>query len=216
MIVFRDFLNLQFRISAAMKKLLFLFSFFAITLLSLAQEDWVIAKDRNGIKVYTRTPQGSKIKAFKAETMINASIPELLAALNNIAARKEWMYAIKKAVQVGETHSTAERYVYAELSIPWPFSNRDLVIHEKIIHKDKAVDVIMKLHTGLVAKKKGLVRMPVAQGGWFFSEVGNGYTRVRYEFFGDPGGKIPVWIINLFIVDGPYTTLLNLKDRVEK
>jgi hypothetical protein len=30
----------------------------------------------------------------------------------------------------------------------------------------------------------------------------------------DPGGEVPSWIINLFISEGPYTSLVKLKQRI--
>ena len=125
------------------------------------------------------------------------------------------MFRLKTSKEVSEGKTTAERYAYSEIGMPWPFDNRDIVMHEQIVHNDNGASVIMKLHMGLVHEKKGTIRMPVAEGGWYFSKEGN-KTGIRYEFLGDPGGSIPAWVVNMFIVEGPYSTLSNLKEQLEK
>ena len=67
-----------------------------------------------------------------------------------------------------------------------------------------------------IPDKSGIVRIEEAKGIWKFTQKENGETKVLYQFLGDPGGNIPSWIINIFIVDGPYKTLMNLKQFVKK
>ena len=69
----------------------------------------------------------------------------------------------------------------------------------------------MKSAPNNLAEKKDVVRIRNAEGKWIFEDLKNGHIRVTYQFYGDPEGNIPSWIINLFIVDGPYDTLINLR-----
>ncbi len=43
-----------------------------------------------------------------------------------------------------------------------------------------------------------------------FKEENNNVT-VIYQFHGDPGGDVPAWLANSFVVSHPYKTLQNLK-----
>jgi hypothetical protein len=58
--------------------------------------------------------------------------------------------------------------------------------------------------------------MPSGRGSWEFIPLGNGTTKVYHNFGGDPGGKIPAWIVNMFLVDGPYKTMIGLRKLVEE
>jgi len=34
---------------------------------------------------------------------------------------------------------------------------------------------------------------------------------IRFQYYADPGGDIPAWLVNSFIEKTPYKTLLNLR-----
>jgi hypothetical protein len=57
--------------------------------------------------------------------------------------------------------------------------------------------------------------MEKANGSWEFVKLSNGEIKVTYQFLADPGFNAPNWIIYLFIVDGPFKTLTNLKKSFE-
>jgi hypothetical protein len=42
-------------------------------------------------------------------------------------------------------------------------------------------------------------------------ELSGGNIKVQFQYFADPGGKIPAWLINTFVVKNPYKTLTNLR-----
>jgi hypothetical protein len=67
-----------------------------------------------------------------------------------------------------------------------------------------------------IPEKKGVVRLPEGRGLWVFTPLENGKTEVYHRFGGDPGGNIPAWIVNMFLVDGPHKTILGLQEKVEK
>ena len=54
--------------------------------------------------------------------------------------------------------------------------------------------------------------MPYSNGLWIFNPVSKGVTEIIYQYQGDPGGSIPGWVANLFIVDGPYKTLIGMSE----
>ena len=58
--------------------------------------------------------------------------------------------------------------------------------------------------------------MPSGKGKWVFTPLENGKTQVYHQFGGDPGGSIPAWIVNMFLVDGPYKTMLGLQETIAK
>jgi hypothetical protein len=43
----------------------------------------------------------------------------------------------------------------------------------------------------------------------------NGEVTVSYKLRLDSGGKIPDWMVNLFIIKGPYESTLKMRERVE-
>jgi len=62
---------------------------------------------------------------------------------------------------------------------------------------------------------KGYVRMTYLKGFYEFTPKPNGYVHITYQVHSDPGGYVPSYIVNAFVYDAPYYTLLNLKNKVE-
>ena len=111
--------------------------------------------------------------------------------------------------------NSKEKYIYLEVQAPWPLENRDIAIYQKTIITNKGVKISLIGKPNYIANKDGITRIEEAKGTWVFIPLENNKIRVSYQFMADPGLNIPNGIINLFIVEGPYTTLINLKSIVE-
>lgn len=175
-------------------------------------EGWKLAKNKNDIEVYTRAPEGSKFKEYKAITTISASPEELLAVLLDVDGYTQWMTNVKETYLL-EKVSEEEFYVYTEVKVPWPFDNRD-DITKSIVTEDTVNGgyiIHITFEPDYLPEKKGLVRMRIGHGEWVFNPVGNGKSRVEHRFVADPAGHMPAWVVNMFIVDGPHKTMLGLK-----
>ena len=177
-------------------------------------DGWKLAKVKDGITVYTRVPKGYKLKEYKAETIVNTPPERVLNVLTNADRYAEWMSGLKET-KLLKTEGNSVFYIYARLSVPWPFDDRDEVSRSEI-KKDTirgGYFMPITLITNMVPKVKGVVRMTDGKGYWLLEPLPDGKTRVVHQFIGDPGGRIPAWIVNIFIVDSPYKTLLGLKEE---
>lgn len=177
--------------------------------------NWKLSKEKNGISIYTRSIEDSKFKEYKANSIIDATPEELVDVLLDVESYVEWMAYIKE-VRLLEKEGDNKFYVYAEVKIPWPFENRDEIsLSEVIRYPDSGIiEIAITLVHDYLPENKGIVRMPSGNGQWIFTPLGNGKTEVYHRFSGDPGGKIPAWIVNMFLVDGPYKTMMGLQEMV--
>ena len=80
-------------------------------------------------------------------------------------------------------------------------------LFQKIVKTDKGVKIFWTGKPNYIPQKKGITRIEEATGSWIFIPVSKNKIMVKYQFVADPGLNIPNWIINLFIVNGPYKTL---------
>lgn len=180
-----------------------------------AQADWVLAKDKDGIKVFLRNYKNGRLKEFKATTTCKATLPQLLSVFQDVENSKSWMADIKKSTLL-KSISGSDCYKYFEISVPFPLKNRDVIYHEKIKQEhNKAVHIILKSVSDYSEDKHGLVRMTESEGLWTFQPKGGGDIEITYQLYADPEG-IPSWVVNLLMVDGPLLTLKNLKEEVKK
>ena len=58
--------------------------------LASAANDWSLEKQESGIDVYTRPVEGSGIKEFKAEGVVDAGVEKVLAVLRDSDRFHEW------------------------------------------------------------------------------------------------------------------------------
>lgn len=178
--------------------------------------EWKLEKTGNDIKVYTRKSEGSNIKEFKAVTTVTANMELLEKLIENVSDYPNWQTNIATAKTLKQVNKT-EQYIYYTTDIPWPITDRDIVIYsEKTVSADGIITYNLVSKPDYLEKKDDFLRIKNAKGSWQFTPQGNNKIEVIYQFYGDPAGSIPGWIINMFIVDGPYTTLTNLKNKVEK
>jgi len=195
-------------------------SFLLMVLTVLAQDDegWKLKKIKDGITIYTRMAKGSKskFKEYKAETLVQASTDRVLEVLTNTDRYSKWMAGIKET-RLLKKENDSTFYIYARLSVPWPFNDRD-EISKSVIYKDsihRGYFMTIKLISGYLPKIKGVVRMTDGNGYWLLEPKPGGKTRVVQQFIVDPGGNMPAWIVNIFLVDSPYKSLSGLKKEVE-
>jgi hypothetical protein len=60
-----------------------------------------------------------------------------------------------------------------------------------------------------------MVRVRKGSGFWELEEDSIGNVKVIYQFHGEPGGEIPSWLANTFVVTHPFKVLENLKSIVK-
>lgn len=181
----------------------------------LAQESWELAKDKDGIKVFTRTSDDSNFKDSKALVDINTSLQDVLDLLMDVKTHKSWMDRIEVSDVIEQTSDT-DFIAYYEVQAPWPVTNRDVVSHYtlKRVAKNK-VKLVVNGKPDAVPEKDGLVRIESSESIWEIYENEEGRVSIILYTKSDPGGNIPAWLANSAASDNPYKTLLGLKEKLE-
>jgi hypothetical protein len=177
--------------------------------------EWELKKNSSGIRIYAQSRPGSDIKALKAEFELQGNVAQLARFLSDISRQKDWVYSTVSSRLVRRTGDHSLIY-YSEKHMPWPLSNRDVVIEMKW-----ALDTVagtLEVHArsigGHVSEKKGIVRVPSSTVSWKVQTVGPNMLGVEYLAQADPGGTIPAWVINMFLTKGPYETFVKLREQL--
>ncbi|UKN01953.1 START domain-containing protein [Paracrocinitomix mangrovi] len=198
-----------------MKKL----SFILLILTSLnvkAGTGWTIEKYEDGIKVYTRKVDGWDVEEFKAYATIDAPREKVREALLDIADFVKWFPDVDESAELSRS-SYENRVIYYKIDLPWPADDRDIVLNYTVKNDEEKNETIISMKENLTAKSKvdGVIRMTKTRGFWILKSNGN-KTDIHYQVLADPGGSMPTWLINMFIVDGPYDTIMALRKRVKQ
>ena len=106
--------------------------FLLVGLLSLAcilhaQSEWKLERDKEGITIYSSSYPDSKIKALKVDCIVEATLCQMAAVMLDINNQDEWFYHTRSRIL--KEVSQNELYYYAELSFPFPVSDRDFIEH---------------------------------------------------------------------------------------
>ncbi len=176
---------------------------------------WDLKKDKNGIKVYTRSVEGYKLKEFKGVVRIKTTMAQAKSVLMRISSYTTWQHNVSTAKIVGDKTSD-QFYAYVVTNAPWPVSDREVVVKNDIEKgTDGSVTFHMNAVTGKGPQNTGNVTMTYMKGFWKLTPMGDGTVEVIQQVHADPAGNIPDWLSNSAVVDTPYKTLYNLKQKLE-
>ena len=191
----------------------FIIVLISLSFLASGQDKWDLIKDQDGIKVYTMRVQNEKFKQVRADFELKATEDQLISVLQNIPHQKDWSYGTKKTYLINKKSKDTLIY-YSEVELPWPLSNRDLVI-ELSFKKDtvnKTLSIQAKSIPGVVPDNPKLVRVPYSLAQWDVKVQPNKLLKVSYTFKTDPGGALPAWLVNFAASTGPYNSFHKLRE----
>jgi hypothetical protein len=199
------------------KKGCLLFTFFLAFCFCRAQDDWKPRVDKEGIKVFSRHIDGSKLNAIKVECSVAATLSQLVAVILDVNDGAQWLYSTKSCSLVKQV-SPSELFYYSEISFPWPVVNRDFVAH-LVVSQDPATKTVTVGATniaGMVPVKTGIIRMLHSTGKWTITAQEKNLLKIVYVLQADPDGSLPSWITNMFDTKGPFETFKKLQEQVKK
>lgn len=197
--------------------LLHLFAFSFISECTAQVNLWELKKEENGIKVYVRSNEESSFDEFKAITTIkDCQLLDGLKVILDVNNYEAWFPDCsnpKILEQIDEYHDIH----YIETISPWPVDNRCGVYEQTAIisNNDTKAEIVFLAQAAYPIDVKDMVRITDAWGQWTLEEK-NDVLTIMYQFKGNPGGDIPAWIANAFVVKHPYDTLENFKKLMEK
>ena len=177
-------------------------------------EDWKVAKNEDGIKVSLSPVTGSDYKAYQGVTTIKAPLAKIKALQEDVAGACAWIHECKSQKLLKAEGD--QSWTYTQFNTPWPVTARDSVLKVTTTEgADGSLTRTLKGEPKYIPEEKGFVRVSQVEGFWKFVPKGD-QTEVTYQVHTEPGGSVPSWLANKFVVDAPFNTLKALKTRAEK
>jgi hypothetical protein len=182
---------------------------------SQAQDNWNEVKDKDGIKVFTRTNTVMSFKEFKATMIISGKVNDVLSVLFDVEGLTTWGYNILKSELIERTGDSLQIY-YAVAKAPWPYKDRDGIYSNKMIW-DKELKTLL-VEIDLLEKDmyadNDFVRMD-GYGFWKIKERLSGEIEIDFQMQINPGGSIKAWVANMFVSDSPFYTMQKLREALK-
>jgi hypothetical protein len=185
---------------------------------ALAHAEWENVSKKDGIVVDRRAVEGSNLKEFRGRGVIDAPLSAILAVFNDVPSAVEWMDQCRSSVMIDDL-GEREKVVYNRTKAPWPVADRDAVLHNLLTFDDQERQVRLEFETvkhDKVPPQKGAVRMSFLRGHWYLWPESSGRTRVEYQVHANPGGMLPVWLVNYVSRELPHKTIVSLRKQVKR
>jgi hypothetical protein len=178
--------------------------------------DWDLKKKSSGIEIYTRSIEGSSFDEFMGVIVIpDVTLDEVLNVVLDVENYDD-LYPdcinpriLKKEGQGYDIH-------YIQTKGPFPVKDRDCIFEQvTLVDQDgRHARVNLKPLPDYLAENKDMVRIRKGSGFWDLKVDNLKNVTVTYQFHGEPGGDVPSWLANSFVVTHPYQTLKNLRSRL--
>jgi hypothetical protein len=99
--------------------------------ISSQEKPWSKELDKNGIIVFLRDYQGSKLKEFKAQAIIKAPIKSVLNLLTDFKSYQKWVFGNRNTI-LFENKNNKNFIYYTVVKSPKPVADRDLIVEFKV------------------------------------------------------------------------------------
>jgi len=182
-------------------------------------EGWTLGKQSKGIRLYTHPVPGMSIDEFRGLGKDGIRIDVVYQVLTDLPAYKDWVDYLAASSIV--RHDTPDEYiVYHHYDLPWPFSDRDILVrvtlqrdydHGMLSAKMRAVP-----DTVLVPVCEGCVRIPFMDGDIHMRYVTRDSTEGYFTERLDLGGSMPQWLNEMIGSELPFVVLSKLRVECRK
>lgn len=183
---------------------------------NLNGQPWEFKKERDGIKIYTRSEENTSLKSFKGEVDLHTNMENISSVIGRIESFDWWDENIREIKVLGYEKEKFIRY-YLIYNVQWPFTDRDLCVEALITNDPMTGKRVIRATPllGAVPVKPGLVRIKNYWQEWTMQPAGNGMIHLTLEGSVDPGGNIPTWLINLVITDTPLNIMRKVREQLD-
>jgi len=178
-----------------------------------AQSGWELRKDKDDIVIYTRESPDNHLKEYRVSALIECPLQEMVGFALDLEIRPQWVINCK-GLRIIDTVGERIRY-HTVYEIPWPFKDRDLLVAMELVARDSVRAHLLTRSIELdYPLEEDVVRMSRYREEIFYEKLDENSTMFRAEGFADPGGKLPPWLVNMFLVDGVYDSVIKTREAV--
>ena len=189
--------------------------FIIFPVISVADDDWKLVVDQDGIALYAREVSGHAEAQFKGVCIVNRPLEAVGSILSDIASYPKWFFKCIEAQKIpAENSSELHFFLYVAIDTPWPFSDRDAVYKTEIAIDYALGKVVIRstaLKEPLIPLRRQYVRVTDSEHQWILEKISADSTRITFINRTNAGGPLANYISNPGIRDTTVHSLKNLK-----
>ncbi len=181
---------------------------------AFANETWHPKERKDGIKIEFKNNEGEKYEEFLAETIIEAPVKEVFNIISDTTLCARWVHRCLES-EVVYQRSLNEKLIYQITKFPFPSKSREVYLHTEISFEEKGSIVISMNSRKFKPKRTNLIQINEARIRYVLKPTKDRKTLITWQQYFDPGGRLPLWIINREGITFLQKSLGNLKNLAE-
>jgi ribosome-associated toxin RatA of RatAB toxin-antitoxin module len=168
---------------------------------------WKHLKNEDGIDVY-KQQHANGLSSVKIESELESTPDQMIELLLKVDHYPHWIYNCQSASQISRSKNKIEYLI--TIQFPFPFQHRYAII-ESTYEIGEHELIISSKNILRDPPRDDQVQIPFFEAVWRAQMTSSENVKITYIITSDPGGKIPVWLYNLFYLEAPIQTMKNLK-----
>lgn len=169
--------------------------------------EWKLARDRDGIKIWTLKSPGSRITKIKLHMQLKSSLSGMIKLIEDPASgpdvgAKEVNLLEMKVSPTGDFSA----YYECKIDLPFPFTDRQSVI--LILHSQDSISKKIEMNVFAAPNKlppdDSYVRPTHMHNIWHLTPLENGLLDIEYYQDSNIGGSVPYFVNNLIAIEALF------------
>jgi hypothetical protein len=179
---------------------------------------WQLKRKQDGVEAYLRDVKDLGLKEFRGIMYVKGvRLSSMVATFDDTASYTRWMHNCTES-KLLKYMNERERITYTVTSAPWPASFRDTIVYSLLSQDrdDFTVTIDITSKPDYLPKKSDQVRIPMMKARWTFKPMKSGTVMIMYQTVTDPGGPLPLWLLNLSVIDLPFYTMVKFRNVIKE
>ena len=191
--------------------------FFLFPLNIHAKGQWKLIKDKGGIEIFSKSGNNSDYIEIKGVSEVESNLKAFVALMKDVNGFKNWMHAAKETSLIRKDNEYHFSY-YLHSDFPWPAKDRDVVLNLRIFRDtiNRAIYTKARNLKGIIPKKEDIRRIASVKSSWKFVPIRGNRVKIIFKTRVKPGIQLPDWLAEKIYNIGPYHTIKNMKQMVQK
>lgn len=183
----------------------------------LHADDWnrtLKGEFRSDVSTWARDVPGQTLQAFRGRVEVPYTMLEVLAVLADVDNFPKWVFQCDRAIHLRDA---GDDLIYIRIRGIWPAEDRDVVTRSQVRQDPQslAITIHSRADNSFYPEQGKTVRMPEFENLFILEPRRDGWTRVTFQTFANPGGALPDWLANMVATDAPRDTLTALQKQLK-
>lgn len=177
-------------------------------------EDWELAFDQDGTRVYTQLTTTSPIRQVKVTSTIHAPMDKVVDILTAFSQYKSWMHQVDDSYLISRVDDAHFVYIHEDAS--WPIQDRYQVSRVELERSLRSAHIEFHVVPDYLEKRSDAIQIRQCDSYWSLEARSEQECILEYILVQHPGGHVPAWLFNLHVADKPFQTVISLKEMAER